>query len=173
MDFQILYFLNSLHTPLFDKLAVFVTNLGSGGIFWILITVLLIMFKRTRYIGMCSAIALILSLLFCNIVLKNLIARPRPCWIDESIPLLVSRPADYSFPSGHTSSSFASAVSIFLHHRIYGIMLIAVAAMISFTRLYLFVHFPSDVLCGALLGILLAYSAKFITEKIYKKYCKN
>jgi len=173
MDFNILYFLNDLHTPLLDKLMVFITELGSGGLIWIVITIIMLLNKKTRKIGICSAISLVLSLLFCNILLKNIIARPRPCWIDESIKLLVAVPDDYSFPSGHTSSSFSSAVSIFLYNKKSSVPFLMLACLISFSRLYLFVHFPTDVLAGLILGITLAFTARYVTEELLKKSCKN
>ena len=93
-------------------------------------------------------------------VLKDLIARARPCHIDETVQLLVSRPSSYSCPSTHTSRAFAVAFSIFLNHRktdkLAGIVTIIAAAAIGFSRMYLFVHFPTDVLFGVVLGMLAA-----------------
>ena len=100
------------------------------------------------------AIALILDLILCNLVLKPLAARPRPCWIDEQVKLLVAAPKDYSFPSGHSAASFAAAVSIFVMHKKEG-----AAALIAFSRLYLFVHFPTDVLAGIAVGFICAFLA--------------
>jgi undecaprenyl-diphosphatase len=94
-------------------------------------------------------------------------ARIRPCDINTAISLLISRPLDYSFPSGHTMSSFAAAMVLFLTNKKIGIPALILAAFISLSRLYLYVHFPTDVLAGAVLGILFAHlSIKIIDNKI-------
>lgn len=92
-----------------------------------------------------------------NVVLKNLAARPRPCWLDQTVPLLVRMPKDYSFPSGHTLVSFEGAVTIFLFNKKWGIPALLLAVLIGCSRLYLFVHFPTDVLAGAVLGSVIAW----------------
>ena len=90
-----------------------------------------------------------------NACLKNLIARPRPCWLDSSVQLLIANPADYSFPSGHTLSSVIGATGLTKTNRRFGYAAIPLAALIAFSRLYLYVHFPSDVLAAAVLGVAL------------------
>ena len=90
-----------------------------------------------------------------NVCLKNLIARPRPCWLDDSVMMLISSPADYSFPSGHTLSSVIGATVLTKTDRRFGWAAIPLAAVIAFSRLYLFVHFPSDILAGAILGVII------------------
>ena len=97
--------------------------------------------------------------------------RVRPCWIDTSVPLLVKNPSDYSFPSGHSSASFASAVSIvqYVRYRKQGVAAVILAAMIAVTRMYVFVHFPTDVLVGTLLGIIEALLAGLMIRWIYRK----
>ena len=105
------------------------------------------------------AIALILDLILCNLVLKPLAARPRPCWIDEQVKLLVAAPKDYSFPPGHSAASFAAAVSIFVMHKKEGAAALILACLIAFSRLYLFVHFPTDVLAGIAVGFICAFLA--------------
>ena len=99
-----------------------------------------------------------------NIFLINLVARDRPCWIDPTIQLLVASPKDFSFPSGHTMASFEAAVSIFLYNRRWGAAAFVLAVLISFSRLYLFVHFPSDVLTGLVLGTVIAVAVHKIVE---------
>lgn len=90
-----------------------------------------------------------------NVCLKNLIARPRPCWLDDSVMMLISSPTDYSFPSGHTLSSVIGATVLTKTDRRFGWAAIPLAAVIVFSRLYLFVHFPSDILAGAILGVII------------------
>ncbi len=168
MDFQILYFINEFHFEALDKIMVLITHMGTKGIFWILIGVILLLFKKTRKCGLTVLIALLFSLIAGNILLKNIVARPRPCWIDETVNMLIAVPKDYSFPSGHTFASFAAAVSIFLYYKKAGAAAVVLAFLIGFSRLYLFVHFPTDVMAGAVLGVCASYASYFIVNKIYK-----
>lgn len=109
--------------------------------------------------GMNKSLWMILGLavgvLVGNVCLKNLIARPRPCWLDDSVMMLISSPTDYSFPSGHTLSSVIGATVLTKTDRRFGWAAIPLAAVIAFSRLYLFVHFPSDILAGAILGVII------------------
>ena len=166
-EFDILYFLQSLHTQWLDLFMKSVTSLGDHGIFWILTGLALLCFRPTRPVGLCVLLSLAAGFLIGNLILKNLVARERPCWIDGSIPLLVKNPRDYSFPSGHTLASFEGAVSIWLYNRRWGWAFLALAACIAFSRLYLFVHFPTDVLGGMILGILIAW---LVHKAVLKKY---
>lgn len=157
MEFQILYFLQALHTPLVDKLMLLITSFGDYGLFWIFLGAVLFAIPRTRLMGGCMLVSIIIGFLLGNVVLKNLAARERPCWLDRSISLLVSVPRDYSFPSGHSLVSFEGAVTIFMFNRKWGLPALLLAVLIGFSRLYLFVHFPTDVLAGALMGTLIAW----------------
>ena len=169
MDFQILYFINEIHFEILDKIIILITHMCTKGIFWILVGVILLLFKKTRKCGLTVLIALLFSLIVGNILLKNIVARPRPCWIDETINMLIAVPKDYSFPSGHTFASFAAAVSVFLYYKKAGTAAIILAFLIGFSRLYLFVHFPTDVLSGAVLGICAAFASRCIVNKIWQK----
>ena len=88
-----------------------------------------------------------------NVFLKNMVARPRPCWLDPSVQLLIAVPKDYSFPSGHTLASVISATILTAMKLNFAAAAIWLAALIGFSRLYLYVHFPSDVLTAAVLGL--------------------
>ena len=121
IEFQILYTLQELRTPLVDGLMVFITSLGDHGWFWILMGVLLFSFPRTRILGGCMLISIAAGFLLGNVMLKNIAARQRPCWLDPSVELLVAVPKDFSFPSGHSLVSFEGAVCIFLFNRNWGI----------------------------------------------------
>ena len=149
IEFQILYTLQELRTPLVDGLMVFITSLGDHGWFWILMGVLLFSFPRTRILGGCMLISIAAGFLLGNVMLKNIAARQRPCWLDPSVELLVPVPKDFSFPSGHSLVSFEGAVCIFLFNRKWGIPAL---------MLYLFVHFPTDVLAGIVMGTVIAWS---------------
>ena len=167
-EFSFLYFLQKLHQPLLDKFMVIITTLGDEGIIWIAIAILMLCFKRYRVCGIGMAISLILMLLTGNIFLKHLFMRERPCWIDTSVELLIASPSSYSFPSGHTFSSFVSAVTIFLHHKKEGIAALILATLISFSRMYLFVHFPTDVLASVILGTGIAIVVYYFMKKSKK-----
>lgn len=153
MEFQILYALQELHTPLLNRIMIFITKLGDEGIFWLVVAVLLLLFKKTRKCGLTILVSMAVCYLLGNMFLKNVIARPRPCSIDPSVPLLIPTPGEYSFPSGHTLHGFTAATAIFLHYKKPGIAALVLAALIAFSRMYLFVHFPTDILAGMILGI--------------------
>ncbi len=163
MDFKILYFLNDLHCEALNKMMIFFTNLGDAGIVWILLAIVLLCFKKTRKCGLLILIAMGIGLIIGNGLIKNVVKRARPCWLDSSIPLLIKKPLDYSFPSGHTLASFEAFVMIFLHNKKWGIVSGLLAVLIAFSRLYLFVHFPTDVLAGAILGTVIS----IVTYKMY------
>lgn len=173
IEFNILYFLQTLHRPWLDSFMVAVTSLGDHGLAGILLGMVLFCIKRTRKMGAAILLSIMLGFLAGNIVLKNLFARQRPCWMDTTIPLLVKNPWDYSFPSGHTMVSFEVAVSVFLMNKPWGKIALAVAALVAFSRLYLFVHFPSDVLAGVALAAGLALAANRLVLWWYDKRQKD
>ena len=137
------------------------THLGDTGMLWIVLTILLLIPKKTRRAGMASAVALVLSLLCTNIVLKHLVSRPRP-WLDVVglIPL-VAEPDPNSFPSGHTSAALAAACAWWrtLPARWMKWLALAMAVLMGLSRLYVGVHYPSDVLAGALVGMFCGWAA--------------
>lgn len=155
-EFQFLYWLQEQRTGWLDWLMPKITALGNTGIFWILLGIVLVCMVRTRRMGLSMLVSIVIGAVIGNLVLKNLIARERPCWIDSQVLLLIENPKDYSFPSGHTLVSFEGAVSILLKNKKRGIAALALAILIAFSRLYLFVHFPTDVLAGAALGTVIA-----------------
>ena len=165
LEFSILYFIQGLHTPFLDRFMTAVTSLGDKGWFFIVLGIILFCFKRTRKMGAAVLLSLAAGGLIGNVVLKNLVMRDRPCWIDESVRLLIQNPKDFSFPSGHTLASFETAVSIFLYNRKWGVPVIVLASVIALSRLYLFVHFPTDVLSGMALGIFIGWYVHRTIEK--------
>lgn len=156
MEFDILYELQTWHGPLLDVLATVVTTLGNKGAIWIALVIVLLCSPRTRSLGVALGIALLLTQIAGNLVIKPLIERPRPSWLDPTVPLLIDNPQDFSFPSGHTASSLAAATVLVLNRYRYRWAFAALALAIAGSRLYHFVHFPTDVLAGALLGIVMA-----------------
>ena len=140
---------------LLDLLMPKLTLLGSGGAIWLLAAGGMLCTKKYRRQGVILLAGLAVGVLVGNVCLKNLIARPRPCWLDDSVMMLISSPTDYSFPSGHTLSSVIGATVLTKTDRRFGWAAIPLAAVIAFSRLYLFVHFPSDILAGAILGVII------------------
>lgn len=165
-EFSILYALQNLHHPWLDILMAGVSSLADHGMAFIFLGLVLFCIKRTRKLGAAILISIGIGFFLGNVVMKNLFARSRPCWIDESIILLVKNPRDFSFPSGHTLVAFESAVSIWLVHKRWGCAALLLAFLIGFSRMYLFVHFPTDVLGGMVLG---AGIAVFVNRVLLKQ----
>ena len=153
LDWAVLEGISALHCGFLDTVMPLVTSLGNAGWFWILLTVICLCLKDFRRCGIAMAAALVLCLLIGNVLLKPLVARVRPFIEDPSISLLIQAPHDFSFPSGHSMTSFAPAVVLFAYHRRVGLCALVLSALIAFSRLYLFVHYPTDVLAGSLLGV--------------------
>lgn len=148
-----------IRTPYLTPIFKFITTLGDHGDIWILIAVILLCFKRTRKFGVLALIALFFAYLIDNVLLKSIIARVRPYEVIDNLHILINKPHDFSFPSGHTGSSFAAAIIIYQAlPRKYGVLIIALATLIGISRLYLGVHYPSDVIGGAIIGSLIGMS---------------
>ncbi len=167
MDFAILDFIQThIRCDVLDKVMPVITKLGNGGAIWIAASILLLIFPKTRKLGFSVIASLVIEVLCCNIILKPLVARIRPCEVNKTISLLISRPTDYSFPSGHTGASFAAASAmLFAKNRLW-IPSMIVALLIGFSRLYLYVHYPTDVFAGMLIGIMAGFLGEFIIRKI-------
>ncbi len=166
-DYRILDWFQTIHTPVLSHIFHWFTMMGEAGIVWIAIGILLLFPKHTRKTGIVVLLALLFCLITGNALLKNIVARPRPCWRHPEVELLISVPRDYSFPSGHTMSSFAAAVSIFLWDKRWGIPALSGAVLISLSRLYFYVHYPTDVAAGFVIGVLLAFVARGIVEGFF------
>ncbi len=149
-------------------IVAFFTHLGDHGLLWIALCLLLLCFKKTRRAGVAGAIALILSLIFTNGILKNLVGRTRP-WLDVAgLTALVHEPDPNSFPSGHTSAAFAAAIAWWqtMPKRWMGAAALAAAALMGMSRLYVGVHYPTDVLCGVLVGCFCGFLAGLVMRKL-------
>ena len=145
-----------------------ITKLGDAGAIWIILAVILLLIPKTRKTGAIVVAALAVDIVLCNGILKPFIGRIRPCDINTSIQLLVARPDDFSFPSGHTAASFAAVTALFFAKEKYRYPALVLAVLIAFSRLYLYVHYPTDILGGILVGILCGVIAYLITRKKLK-----
>lgn len=143
-----------------------VTMLGDSGLIWILFGLVLVINKKYRKQGILVWIGLLLGLIFGNLILKNLVARPRPFELNPNIQLLIPKPSEYSFPSGHTLSSTIAATIITLTNKKFGWVVIPLALIISFSRLYLQVHFPTDIIGGIVMGVIIGTLTYFVGMKI-------
>lgn len=169
MEFAMLYEIQEMHTAFLDRLMVFITTLGNGGIFWVVLSGILLCFRKTRKCGALMLLTMLICYLTGNLWMKNAVQRQRPCWLDQSVSLLIPVPKDFSFPSGHTLHGFGAATMVFLHFKKAGVAALLLAAAIAFSRLYLFVHFPTDILGGLLLGGAVALAVYFTAGKIAGK----
>jgi undecaprenyl-diphosphatase len=152
-DLAILQFIQQGRNAFLDTVLPMVTHLADKGMIWIVLGMVLLCFRKTRTCGICVLICLLVDCILGERILKHIFCRQRPCVIQPISDMLIAAPHSYSFPSGHTASSFTAATAIFLCHKRAGAVALCAAAIIGFSRLYLYVHFPTDVLCGALLGI--------------------
>ncbi len=167
IDFAVLDFIQAnLRTEFLDWFMVFLSTIGEGGIVWFAIAIPMLFFKKSRTCGVVMILSMGVTLLLGEFLLKNLVGRVRPCNVNTEIEMLINRPRSFSFPSGHTSSSFASAVTVFQWNKKYGIIALLLAFLVSFSRLYNYVHFPTDVLAGMIFGIL----TSILVYHIFKKY---
>lgn len=168
MEISILLWIQeNLRCAFTDWLFPAITFLGDKGLIWIGAAVVLLFFKKYRKWGVLVLVALLITALAGEIVLKNLIARPRPCTFFPEMELLISRPDSYSFPSGHSASSFAAAVVLLRCRKAFGIPALILAFLIAFSRMFLFVHYPTDVLAGVALGILMGLFTCWVAEKLF------
>ena len=166
LDFSILYSIQNLRCEFLDGLCAFLSVVFDKGIGWFAICAVLLFFKKTRFAGTVMIISVALTFLTGELCMKNIVCRLRPCNQDLSVLIPVSRPSSFSFPSGHTGSSFAAAVSLFLCNKKLGTAALGLATIIGLSRLYLFVHFPTDVLVGAILGTFFAVVCVFVMRKM-------
>lgn len=160
LDWEVLRWIQStFRCGALDFLMPNISMLGDVGAIWLVIALVLIFSKKHRKCGITLLIALALCFLIGNLCLKPLVARPRPCWLDPGVTLLIPNETDFSFPSGHTLASFAAATVLLKWDRRYGICAFVLAFLIAFSRLYLYVHFPSDILGGMAIGVLIGLLA--------------
>lgn len=176
-DLSVFEWVQTIQGGFLDRLMIIITTLGEGGIIFIAVGLALLCTKKYRKAGVAILVALLVMEVGNNLILKTLFARPRPFNLDVTqyawwheiykFPELVKRPTSYSFPSGHTSSAFAAGIALLWYNKKFGIPLTVFAAVMGFTRIYVEVHYCTDVLFGALVGIIYALVGILIVNKVY------
>ena len=170
-EFSILNLIQGLRTPLFDHIVLFITSLANY--VWYILIIWLLLNKPTRKLGVILAVAMILQYLINGGILKHLFARVRPCNVDTTVDLLIKRPKGFSFPSGHSAAAFC-VVGVLYGAKIRKLFwpVLVLAVLIGFSRLYLYVHFPTDVFVGALCGFTIGYGVwrAFVIGKSNNKF---
>ena len=164
MEIHILDMIQNLRTPIGDVVVPLITRLGDAGIIWIILTVLLLIIPKTRKTGVIMMAALLVDVLLCNVLIKNLVARTRPFDVNTAVQLLVAKPRDYSFPS-------VTALYLAGEKKMWKAALV-LAVLIALSRLYLYVHYPTDIIGGVVFGSLSGYLGYKIVEWIQKKKIK-
>lgn len=172
-DFAILDALQRIHCTVLNVILAFFTYIGEGGAVWIAAALLMLCFAKTRKISLPVILALVMELIINENIIKQLVRRTRPFVMNPDIDTIVHKPSSYSFPSGHTCTAFAAATAIFMHNKKMGIAAYAVAVLIAFSRNYFYIHFPTDVICGAILGAAIGFCSVKITKFADSKIRRN
>ena len=159
----------NLRNPFLDLLMPAITALGNSGLIWILLAGILIFMPKYRTVGVAVMTGLVLEVVCCNLVLKPLVARIRPCDVNTAVQLLIARPDDFSFPSGHTAASFASVAALKTANSRLWKPALALAVVIALSRLYLYAHWPTDILGGAAVGILAGWLGTKLAQSFPRK----
>lgn len=168
IELNILNFIqDNMHNDILTPILKGISCIGNIGLIWIIISIIFVLIKKYRKIGITMCIGLMLCLIIGNGILKPLISRTRPydLEINSNIQIQIQKPNDYSFPSGHTLAAFTSAVIILLYNKKLGIFAMILATLMAFSRLYFYVHFPTDVIGGIILGIAFALISKWIIKR--------
>ena len=169
-EFTILNFIRwNWRSDFLDKLMPIISFLGKGGLIWILLSVVCLFIKKARPFYRSLVCCLVFNLVACNCIIKPIVNRIRPCVMNTTVELLSSVPFDASFPSGHTLFAFAAATTIFIYNKWYGLAAYLFAFVMGFSRLYLYVHFPTDVLMGAIFGVIFAIAAYKVENMLFEK----
>ena len=168
----------NLQSAFMDFLMPIITIFGDAGIFWIACAVILLFIPKYRKAGLSMGVALLLGVLVCNVTMKPLFQRIRPYdyqeqYLNTLIPLLVDRQHDFSFPSGHTIASFEACTALMLRDKRLGIPATVLAVLIAFSRLYLYVHYPTDVITSVFLGIAFGILGTWIVNRLWDKFSRK
>lgn len=169
-EFAVLDFIQkNMRNGILDTIMPMITSLGNGGIVWILLAVCLLISRKYRRTGVVLLAAILIETVLCNGILKPLIARPRPFDANPGIELLIAPPGDASFPSGHTALAFAAVFALALSRERYWYLAAVLAVLIAFSRMYLYVHYPTDILGGIAVGAVSGMAAYAVLGKRRKQ----
>lgn len=169
LDINILNFIrDNLSNAVMDKFMVVITSLGDKGLIWIVMALILLAVKKYRKIGIILLIALLMTSLLGEGIVKNIVQRPRAFITYPDISIIINPPTSFSFPSGHTASSFAAAVVLGHYFKKWSFLFYFLATLIAFSRLYLFVHYPSDIIVGIALGTICGLLTIKLLDKTIK-----
>ena len=189
VEIKFLHALEVLHNPILDRIMLFITRLGDNSFIWFLISGILILLptkkmqeknyddkyedkiKKRKKLGWAILAAEFMSMLVVNFFLKIIVGRPRPFYVDNTLfentnKIASMLPTHTSFPSGHTSGAFAAAFLIIFYYKKSGIAAIGLASLIAFSRMYFFVHYPTDILGGIVVGFICAKVANVFAEEM-------
>ena len=175
-ELAILDAIQTIHTPWLDPLVAAYTSTSDFGQIWILLGIVLVCIPKTRKLGAAVLVALALGALVTDLIVKPLLMRPRPCDVNPNVVMLVPRPHGSSFPSGHTTAAFAAFGALLFSKGSPRPLVIGVgiaAAIMAFTRLYCYVHYPTDVLAGLVVGLLAGLVAAKIAEAVVRRHQKR
>lgn len=165
-EFSILYAIQELHNPILDQIMIFITTLGDHGLFWIGIGIVCLVLKKHRKMGLQVLVSMLFTFIIGNLILKNWFQRERPYVGVDDITLLIPEPGEFSFPSGHTMNGFTAATALFLNNKKIGIPALILAGIIAFSRMYHFVHFPTDIIGGFCVGTAVAIVVDYVFTKL-------
>ncbi len=170
----LLWIQENMRTDLMTTIMKGITRLGDNGTLWIVLTVLFLVLNKTRRVGLTSAVALIITFLTVNLGIKNAVARTRPYEVIDGLINLVEKQHDFSFPSGHSAHAFAVGVVILIMMpKKFGVPIFIISILMAYSRLYIGVHYPSDVIAGALIGTIIAFLSIFIVNKLSQLWEKR
>lgn len=164
MEIKILDFIQSLRNPLLDEFFRFFTTIGNRAELWLVIIAILLCTKKYRKVAFYAILAIALEVLIVEGIVKNLVQRPRPFYAVQDIVLLIKEPSGFSFPSGHAASSFAVATLLYLNDVKFKKIIMTLASIMALSRLYVYVHYPTDVLVGVCLGIGIGYLMNYLMK---------
>ena len=169
MELQILDFIQEVfRSPFMDTIMKFITSLGYEGYLYYSMILALLIPKKTRKIGLILGLAILFNWIIANLTLKPLVARVRPYNVNTAIDIIIHKPSSYSFPSGHTAQAFTAAFALYFGKSKFALPMMITAILIGFSRLYFYVHYPTDVLGGIIIGCLSAYLAYILVKKVAK-----
>ncbi len=173
MDWAVLHWIhNTFSCGFLDFVLPRITAVCNHGEIWIITAVILLCTKKYRKYGVFLAVGLLLGLLIGNLWLKPWVARMRPCWLEPGITLLVPNLTDFSFPSGHSLSSAIAVTILCFANKKFALWAVPLGLIIAFSRLYLMVHFPTDVAAGILLGVVIGCLTVYCGRKITERFAK-